>query len=127
MLVEAVARREPQLGLNAMEQPVKHIAGVHRQSCPRAYKGGLNHRNPPQSQGRPRNQESSWLPLRFNWLVARVPVAWSKITTGPERHTPQPARSLAGFVASRIALSELRLDLCIRGRCGAKQLTAAGC
>ena len=69
-------------------------------------------------------RKAGWRPLRFRLACGtrsgRLVKDHHRTT---ERHTPQPARvslaELRGFL--EIALSELRLDLCIRSRCGAKQ------
>ena len=67
------------------------------------YKGKLNHRNPPQETGpstKPDKRGSG--PSGSGWLVARVPVAYSKITIGPQSDTPhnRPASRSQSVVAS---------------------------
>jgi hypothetical protein len=79
-----------------------------------------NHRNPPHETGPSAKPEKrGGGPSGSGWLVARVPVAWSTITIGPQSDTPQPARvSLAdrlGFL--EIALSELWLVLLPANAC----------
>ncbi len=62
-----------------------------------------NHRNPPQETGpSAKPGKRGGCPSGSGWLVARVPVAWSTITIGPQSDTPhnprifQPMASPAG-------------------------------
>jgi hypothetical protein len=119
MLVEAVAVSlpEPQLGLNAMEQPVKHILlpciGIAREHI----QGKAEPSHPaPSDWARPRYPESGVaappVPAGL-WHAFRSLVKDHHRTT--ERHTPQPARvslaELGGLLEP--SLRELWLDLCI--------------
>src|SRR5690242_47046 len=59
-------------------------------------RGKANHRDPPQVTGPsalPGNRGGG--PSGSGWLVARVPVAWSKITIGPQSDTPTAGPRLA--------------------------------
>ena len=126
MLVEAVARREPQLGLNAMKQPVEHHSLAVIVSLVREHIQGPA--EPPQAapgDGAVREtRKAGWLPLRFRLACGtrsgRLVNDHHRTT---ERHTPQPAgvslAELGGFLEP--SLGELWLDLCIRSRCRAKQ------
>ena len=126
MLVEAVVRYEPQLGLNAMEQPVKHdllayIGIVLREHV----QGEAEPPQPAPGDGAVREtRKAGWRPLRFRLACGtrsgRLVNDHHRTT---ERHTPQPARvslaELRGFL--EIALGELWLDLRLRSRCSAEQ------
>ena len=126
MLVEAVVRYEPQLGLNAMEQPVKHqllacigiLLGEH-------VEGEAEPPHPAPGDGAVRETgKAGWWSLGFRLACGTRSGRWVKDhhrTT--ERHTPQPARvSLAELTGLlEIALGEIWLDLRFRGRCGAEQ------
>lgn len=126
MLVVAVLRHEPQLVLNAMEQPVKHqlLAEI-----------GVIRRKHVQGHAEPPHPAPGDRSVHETRKARRRPV-WFRLARGTragplvdnhqrttERDTPQPARvSLAeplGFL--EVPLGELRLDLCIRSRCVTKQ------
>src|SRR5258708_27649026 len=67
------------------------------------YKGQLNHRTPPHETGpSAKPGKRGGCPSGSGWLVARVPVAWSTITIGPQSDTPhnRPASRSQSFVAS---------------------------
>src|SRR5262245_1155661 len=67
------------------------------------YKGKLNRRNPPHETGPSAKPEKrGGGPPGSGWLVARVPVAWSTITIGPQSDTPhsRPASRAQSIVAS---------------------------
>jgi hypothetical protein len=104
MLIEAVVRDEPELGLNAMEHPVEHHLLPCRGVLLREKdKGKLNHRTPPHVTGPSAKPEKRGVgPAGSGWLVARVPVAWSTITSGPQSDTPhsRPASRSQSVVAS---------------------------
>ena len=88
-------------------------------------KGQANHRNPPHNTGpSTKPGKRGWRPLRFRLACGtRSAGLVDNHHRAAERHTPQPARvSLAerrGFL--EVALSKLWWNLCIRGRCAAKQ------
>jgi hypothetical protein len=66
-------------------------------------KGKLNHRTPPHMTGPSAKPEKRGVgPAGSGWLVARVPVAWSTITSGPQSDTPhsRPASRSQSVVAS---------------------------
>ncbi|MEO8098359.1 MAG: hypothetical protein ABI811_11715 [Acidobacteriota bacterium] len=66
-------------------------------------KGMANHRNPPHETGPSAKPEKRGVgPAGSGWLVARVPVAGSTITSGPQSDTPQsrPASRSQRVVAS---------------------------
>src|SRR5260370_3328184 len=94
MIVEAVARREPQLGLNAMEQPVKHHLLAYIGSLVREHIQGVA--EPPQTapgDGAVREtRKAGWRPLGFRLACGtrsgRLVNDHHRTT---ERHTPQPA------------------------------------
>src|SRR5262245_57745569 len=128
MLVEAVVVSfgERKLGLNAMEESVKHelltyigiVLGKHQQ-------GKCEPPLPAPGDGAVREtREARYRPLRFRLArgARSGPLVKDHHRT-TERHTPQPARislaELRGFL--EVPLGELRLDLCIRSRCGTKQ------
>ena len=121
MLVEAVLRHEPQLGLNAMEQPVKHHLLAYVGSVRREHGQGKS--EPPQPAPRDRSvretRKAGGRPRRFR--LARGTRSGRRINDHQrttERHTPQPARvplaELRDFL--EIALGELWLDLRLGSR-----------
>src|SRR6185436_8796987 len=66
-------------------------------------KGKANHRTPPQETGPSAKLEKRGAgPAGSGWLVARVPVAGSTITIGPQSETPhnRPASRSQSFVTS---------------------------
>ena len=109
-----------------MEQPLKHQLLAYI---------GILLREHVQREGEPpqpapgdgavrETRKAGWRPLRFRLAGRARSGRWVKDhhrTT--ERHTPQPARvslaKLRGLL--EVLLGELRLDLCIRSRCGTKQ------
>ena len=119
-------RHEPQLGLNAMEQPVKHHLLAYIGILLREHvQGEAEPPQPAPGDGAVREtRKAGWRPLRFR-LACRTRsgrlVNDHHRTT--ERHTPQPARvslaELRGFL--EIALGELWLDLRLRSRRSAQQ------
>src|SRR5262249_32421373 len=126
MLVEAVVRYEPQLGLNAMEQPVKyhllpyigivlreHVQGKAEPPKPAPYDRTVRE-----------TRKAGWRPLRFRLARrARSSRLVNNHHRTTERRTPQPARvslaELRGFL--EIALGELGLDLRLGSRRSAEQ------
>ena len=112
MLVEAVVRYEPQLGLNAMEQPVKHYLLAYIGILLREHvQGEAEPPQPAPGDGAVREtRKAGWRPLRFRLACGtrsgRLVNDHHRTT---ERHTPQPARvslaELRGFL--EIALGEL--------------------
>ena len=126
MLVRAVARYQPQLGLNAMEQPVKQDLLACIVSLVREHLQGPDEPpHPAPGDGAVREtQKAGSRPLRFRLACGtrsgRLIKDHHRTT---QRHAPQPARvslaELRGFL--EVALGELRLDLCIRLRCATKQ------
>src|SRR6185295_1177516 len=121
MLVEAVVRYEPQLGLNTMEQPVKHELLAYIGIVLRKHvQGEAEPPQPAPGDGAVHEtRKARWLPLRFRLACgARSRGLVNDHHRTTERHTPQPARvSFAerlGFL--EIALSELWLDLSMRSR-----------
>src|SRR5260370_732798 len=97
MIVEAVARREPQLGLNAMEQPVKHHLLAYIGSLVREHiQGPAEPPQPAPGDGAVREtRKAGWLPLGFRLACgtrsARLVNDHHRTT---ERHTPPPPRVL---------------------------------
>src|ERR1041384_2133062 len=126
MLVEAVFRDEPQLGLNAVEEPVKHDLLAYIGIVRREHVQGKA--EPPQPAPGDRavreTRSAGWRPLRLRLACGtrsgRLVNDYHRTT---ERHTPQPARvslaELRGFF--KIAFSELWFDLRLGRCCGAEQ------
>jgi hypothetical protein len=125
MLIQSVLHGQPQVGLNAMEQPVKHHLLANIGIIVREHVQG--EAEPPQATPRDGAVHESRKPgeLARRFRLARGTRSGRLIkdhhrTT--ERHSPQPARvsfaELRGFL--EVSLGELRWDLCIRGG-GAKQ------
>ena len=117
---------ESQLGLNSMEQSVKHYLLACVGILLREHAQG--EAEPPQpAPGYGAVHEAlkaGWRPLRFRLACgARSGRLVNDHHRTTERHTPQPARvslaELRGFL--EIALGELWLDLRLRSRRSAKQ------
>src|SRR5262249_9012358 len=116
----------PQVRLNAMEQPVKQESLPFLGSLAREHIPGPG--EPPQpapGDGAVRDtRKAGWRPFGFRLACsARSGHLVKDHHRTTERHTPQPARVSLAELRSFLepSLGELRLDLCFRSRCGAKQ------
>jgi hypothetical protein len=105
MLVGAVVVSVPerQLGLDAMEQPVNQVLLARIDIAREHGQGEAEPACSAPGDGAVRETEKAGRrPSGSGWLVARVPVAGSTITIGPQSDTPhnRPASRSQSFVTS---------------------------